>query len=304
MAAVTVNWERVRQQIIDAAVTAVNAEAENTAEIARDKAPVRKVFKGGRQTVRFKTAQEIERDRDLRAQLGLGPEILATPERIAALRAAGRNPKRGIRGPGNRGLPTGRGTLEEYRLATTVEHPGRRRRDPLGVKPGAGPISMALYRNRRDHPRNLANRPNKLIEPRRLSTGERALHDVGAQAQLTSRGRYELRTERAASQALRPVAADINARTGEVVRIHYGRTGIARLGGGLRDSIRVERASAGQFPVIKASVVAGGGEITYAKFQELGTRHNPAHPFLRPALAVAKGRLPDAVRRSLRRLGR
>lgn len=283
----------LRDQIIDSAVTAVNATAEDAADIARQKVPIRKVFKGGRQTVRFKTADEIERDRGLRAKLGLAPEILATPEAVARVRAGKINPKSSTRIGG-----------EEFGFARTVEHAGRIHTVHRDI---AGQHTNTSHQ---DRPRNFQNRANRSLQQRLMREGyggQGRLKSEAAEGRLTARGRYELKTERAVSRRL--VAADTTAvLTGDirgggslkVIETRF-RHGPPKLGGALHDSIHVERASAGDFPNIKASIVAGGEDAPYAKFQELGTRHNPAHPFLRPALAAVKDALPGNVVRALRR---
>lgn len=284
----------LHEQIIEAAVIAVNGTAEKTAERAKDYAPVRKVFAGGRQTVRFKTASEIEGDRALRAKLGLGPEKLASKEAARALIRSGANPKGGKRFA-QYTLPGGEpGGIEEYRFASTVE---------LGRHDGRAP---RLGENRANAVGKVGPRKRSLVGTSNLRTvgvisGVKGRHTgldlsqlshEGAEARLTARGRYELRSGR----ALSAIAFVKGIGT---VGTHKDDT--ATLGGSLRESIRVIRASAEQFPVISASVVAGGGRVTYAKYQELGTRHNPAHPFLRPALAVAEDELPGDLERALRR---
>jgi HK97 gp10 family phage protein len=268
---VAINWALLKEQIVEAAVVAVNATALNTADRAREKAPVRKVFSGGRQTVRFKSATEVNADRELVGRLGLGPQIIATAQAVGRVQRAGLNPKRSRRIGG-----------EEFGFARTVEGQGRTH-TVHGV-------------THQDRLRNLRNKANsfratqdvRLLDPLNYAQ----LQSEEAEQRLTSRGRYELASKRAVSARVR-----VDQDTGRPIII-------ARLGGALRDSIRVERASAAQYPVIKASVVAGGGDVDYAKDQELGTRHNPAHPFMRPALAQARDELPDQLLRSLRRLGR
>lgn len=75
-----------------------------------------------------------------------------------------------------------------------------------------------------------------------------------AQARLDRRGRYELRSGRS---------------------IHGG-----DLGGKLRDEIfSTEARIDGSVIVVRVM-----SPTAYAKFQEFGTRHNAAHPYLRPAL--------------------
>lgn len=80
---------------------------------------------------------------------------------------------------------------------------------------------------------------------------------------LTSRGHYELRSGRA--DFINP-------------------NGASTLGGRLRGEIRVDPAQ-GSGPVWVARVVS---PTPYAKYQERGTRHNRAHPYMRPALAQVR----------------
>lgn len=73
--------------------------------------------------------------------------------------------------------------------------------------------------------------------------------------------------------------------------------GTSTLGGALRKSIKATRASPGR--VMTARLSAGGGEVTYAKYVEFGTRRSRAQPFLRPALAQAKSEFPSVLKRAL-----
>jgi HK97 gp10 family phage protein len=274
-----IDWDLLIVQIIDASVVAVNATAFNVAERAKAKAPVRKVFRGGRQTVRFKTASEIGADRAMRAALGLAPEILATPAALAAVKKSGRNPGKSTRIGG-----------EEFGFARVVTHRNRANT----FMPGG-----VLRREDTEHKgmrRKFVSDDLRLMNPKD-ATGT-SLASPMAERELTARGRYELKSGRAVSEK---TELRVDLQTG---RLRLAQTEQARLGGSLRSSIRVEKANRGQFPIIKASVVAGGGKVTYAKYQELGTRHNPAHPFLRPALAGARDELPAQLRRAFGRLGR
>jgi len=272
-----IDWDLLVVQIMDASITALNATAFNTAERARTKAPVRKVFRGGRQTVRFKTAQEIEADRGTRARLGLAPEILATPEALKAVMKSGRNPKKATHIGG-----------QEFGFARVVTHRNRANTFyPGGVLRREDTEFRGMRRKFVSDDLRLLNPKNNLELASRPATLE-----------LTSRGRNELKSGRAVSTEKFTV---FNRITGKAVE---GVEGPERLGGSLRSSIRVEKATRAQYPIIKASVLAGGGKVKYAKYQELGTRHNPAHPFLRPALAYARDELPAQLRRALGRLGR
>ena len=292
-----IDWGQLKAAIVQASVRAVNAELEKGADRARKDAPVRSVFRGGRQTVRYKTADEIEKDKDLRSRLGLRPELFASPGKLAAVRASGRNPKRSTRIGGR-----------EFGLARTIQFPSRSRTvDRSGTTPGGRGIT-----------RNARNRANtfrppftpddgynpRIVEADRDSKPTEPFHlkDEGAERQLSGRGRSELRSGRAIFQRQVQVqtSAIVNER-GELVgyKTENVGTGPNYLGGALRDSIRVVSASASTYPVIEGWVVAGGGEVDYAKYQELGTRHNPAHPFLRPRLPEWRHSFPDALRRGI-----
>lgn len=86
-----------------------------------------------------------------------------------------------------------------------------------------------------------------------------------AQARLDRRGRYELRAGRA---------------------IHGG-----NLGGKLRDEI-FSTAARIDGRIIAVRVVS---PTAYAKYQEFGTRHNAAHPYLRPALHESVGAIKEMI---------
>lgn len=295
-----IDWAALKGVIVRASVVAVNAELVKGADRAQDDAPVRKVFKGGRQTVRFKTASEIEADRDVRAKLGLAPEILATPERIAAIERSGRNPKRSYLIGG-----------KEFGLARTIQFPSRSRSVD---RSGRTPAERGITRNARNQQNTFRPpfTPDEGYNPRIIAADREGkpyepfhLKDEGVERyRLTSRGRSDLKYGRGHFQRQVKVrtAAIISGR-GELLGYETAMvgTGPNYLGGALRDSIRVERASADTYPVIEGWVVAGGGEVDYAKYQELGTRHNPAHPFLRPRLPEWRQSLPDALRRSFSR---
>ena len=285
-----IDWARLKVDIINAAVTAVNATLYIGEERALKDVPVRKVFSGGRQTVRFKTAEEVERDRGLRSRLGLAPEILATPEAIERVRAAGRNPIRSLQRGG-----------KEYGFARTIEFPSN---DTRRNRFGQTRADRGLTRNSR-------NRANDFMpfgeDARHLDRTERALRDREYDRYLTSRGRFEVQSGRAVSQRYRKIEGAKQTIGGLVVAREPDfevPVGPARVGGGLRSTIRIVRATPESYPVISGSLVAGDREHDYAIHQELGNRHNPAHPFLRPRLPEWKEELPRQLRRSLGRTGR
>lgn len=91
----------------------------------------------------------------------------------------------------------------------------------------------------------------------------------GAQARLDRRGRYELKTGRA---------------------VHGD-----QLGGHLRDQIH-STAPEIDGRIIRVKVVS---PAPYSKFQEFGTAHNPAHPYLRPAAHENKDSIRGDVAREI-----
>jgi HK97 gp10 family phage protein len=101
---------------------------------------------------------------------------------------------------------------------------------------------------------------------------------VGQKTVLDRKGAYEVRTMRA----------------------QFTTWGHAAIGGRLRGSISARPALAGT-TTAEAWVIA---TAPYAKFQEFGTRHNAAHPFLRPAAMESRNDVvrlvADAVREASR----
>lgn len=143
----------------------------------------------------------------------------------------------------------GQGAGERIRLKSIEEiETDRTLRRRLGLGPEYGPLNPQRVSpaTTLTHfaPQELGQR--KIAGPGRLKL-------ASAQDRLDRRGRYDLKTMRAS---------------------HKG-----ELGGRLREEIFSTRARIyGQ--KVRVRVVS---PTPYAKYQELGTRHNPAHPYLRPA---------------------
>ena len=108
----------------------------------------------------------------------------------------------------------------------------------------------------------------RAINPRRRGLN-RLIHPEAAQA-LSRRGRYEVRSRR----------ADFNR----------------MVGGRLRGEITAIPAAL-RGNRIEARVIS---PTPYAKFQEFGTRHHPAHPFLRPALRESRSQVLSDLKSSIR----
>ena len=285
-----ISFAKLRADIIEATVIAINGTLRLGEDRALKDVPVRKVFKGGKQTVRFKTAGEIEADKALRSQLGLAPEILATPEATARVKAAGRNPKKASLIGG-----------KEFGFARTLAFPST---DPRRNKFGQTRGERGLVQVRRNRANDFLPFGEDIRPVKRSETGN-TLVDENAERYLTSRGRYELRSGRAISQRTKQIATvEIKAGKVTVTGTTDVPVGPERLGGGLRGTIRVIPATASMYPVIEGWLIAGDEDHDYAKFQELGTRHNPAHPFLRPRLPEWTGELPAQRRRAYGRTGR
>lgn len=120
------------------------------------------------------------------------------------------------------------------------------------------------------HPPTIVTKraPQKLGAQREIAEPGR-LRLQSAQAKLDRRGRFELQSMRAA---------------------HDG-----ALGGRLRSEIYAEEARL-DGKTIRLKVVS---PTPYAKYQELGTRHNPAHPYLRPAGHESRDAIRSDVGRSV-----
>ena len=121
---------------------------------------------------------------------------------------------------------------------------------------------------------------------RQIKGGKPAWVTASAQGLLTRQGQSEVKSGRAAYRAA----------PGEPLRI----------GGALRGSIKRTDASLSSIErgkimgYVRAGGESGGQIVDYAGYQEFGTRHNRAHPFLRPALYESRSAFKENVRNSLR----
>lgn len=91
------------------------------------------------------------------------------------------------------------------------------------------------------------------------------------------------------SQIVGKVAHDIEADAKTRVRVDSGN---------LKNSLRTDQDGTEQTRWYVST------NVEYAPYQELGTRHMPAHPFLLPAAEAARGPLVDALRSLEAELGR
>lgn len=217
----------VAQAILEAASAALGDGAKVVEARARNLAPIRHIFAEDRYTIRFKKVSEIERDRSIRATLGLSFEGSPENPRPRTIRA------RPADAYGRRPTPKWR----ERRMGVAQQHAADYAHEQTARKLGLGAQPTALDR----------------------------------------RGAYEVRSRRAA----------------------FLRWGHSYVGGRLRGEIfstgAVIRGRRAEAWVISPT--------PYARYMEFGTRHNAAHPFLRPAAEESRGEvvalIADAVRGAL-----
>ncbi len=154
----------------------------------------------------------------------------------------------------------GQGASERIRAKTMDEiAPDRAIRRRLGLGPEFEPLNREGVEPAtiltRFAPQELgARRVTPSVDKFTGRRVPRRMELLSSQDRLDRRGRYELRSGRAVTER-------------------------ENLGGRLRDEIHAQPAE-----MIGGKAVARVVSPTpYAKYQEFGTRHNPAHPYLRPA---------------------
>lgn len=230
---------------------------------AIQRAPVRKVFSGGRQrSPRFYTLKE--------AKMEL-PSFLRTEPRHPSgelMSAQGRTVIRGGR------MVHQTGALEQL-LATPIR--SDRNKANNWQKTG-----------QRSH--KSPDRPAPREVSHDVNTGQLHLTDRSQEYGLTARGKWELKNGRAISVGLGARSAhrhQSQQHTEQVKRALDLPAAIGELGGTLRRSIEMHDRTTARGP--KVSIVAGGDDAPYARFVEFGTRHAAAQPFLRPALKHVEG---------------
>lgn len=121
---------------------------------------------------------------------------------------------------------------------------------------------------------------------RRLATAAGLLsdYDAGDRSTLSRRGAYEIR------QALSHPKPGSRSPTGRLSPA-FATWQHVHVGGRLRGEIRAT-------PVSRSGNRAEAWVISptpYAKYQEFGTRHNAAHPFLRPATAESRAEIVSRI---------
>lgn len=177
-----------------------------------------------------------------------------------------------------------------YKTASEIET-DRMARARVGLGPERHGEAKTVLGRRRGPYRERTYRPNPYWRLRQLSIAGADVEDYPEA--FTKRGRYEVR------QAL--IGEYTTGKGGRVRRTaRSSRWGKAFVGGNLKKSIHVEPADIGAMEA-EQWVVAGGDLAPYAKYQEFGTRHNAAHPFLRPAVEETQGEIAKVIAEAISR---
>lgn len=245
--------EKWKRRIMDAVEIGVRVSMEKAYMSAVEDAPVRSVFrktgkKGGGlrrgQRKRALSFAEIASEEAVRRQLGLSP---------AARQTLGRPAPAKINNPYLRVARTRANNPNSF--APFVLRPGTTRKE---VKE-AREISERAQELGYGRGKTFDMEPEAEIRGGRELTRGGRLRSKRAGRALTARGRYELRSGRAA---------------------YTDAKGVTTLGGRLRKEIRTEGPTR-DGTLITAQVIS---PTYYAKYQEFGTRHHRASPYMRPAM--------------------
>lgn len=280
---ITINWDAIFEAVAGAAEGAVNATADRVVTKAQRYVPVRQVFYGGHNIRRFKTEGEVKLDnarRQLTAHVGLKPaDMMAAPPGVTYSRGLARS--------------TGWAT-------TTVKR--SRVHDFQPRLPGLGKGDWRRVEK--------VNGQWQMADPRAqaMLTGRGLSYLRNGEAISTQAGEAEGSVEEARKNDLGPERSSFaRGRQGELeylaaVKAHVEKLkangDINRLGGTLRGTIHAVPAVRKNKRFIEAYVEAGGPEAPYGPYQEFGTRHNAANPFLRPALKDGEAVLSSETRKA------
>jgi HK97 gp10 family phage protein len=271
--------EKVYQAVGAVVGQVLSQTVDMTENMAVHRAPVRRVFAGGRSTKRTLTMSELQAE---------------TPSLLRAMTATARKSAvREMRATGA-GVPT-------FRIGTEViTHPNRANTwRASSIDRRVQSVPGTTFR--------LAHAYGDLIAVPK-GVGNFELINPAAVFGLNKEGRRSLRKAKIAvrDNALRDIGR--GALSIEPVFNTEHRMGIprkefagvdVRLGGNLRASIHQVGPNFDGARV-RFRIVAGGQRAPYAKFMEFGTRYVAAKPFLRPALKHAETRLPQRMRSALK----
>lgn len=264
---VTVEIDRWKNNVMTAVFTGINQALDKAHQSAVEDAPVRAVFrktgkKGGglRRGQRSRTLKFAEANSEEAMRRTFSAEYFQRTGRTGGdfraggQRTGGRSASVKANNPYLRSAASRRGNPNSFA--------------PYMLERGTSKKDVAEAREIFERAKELGyGRGQKLdMEPsppvyggRELTRGGKIRHRP-ARNNLSARGRYEERSGRAA----------FTDKT----------TGVTTLGGRLRKEIEIVRPTL-QGNIIRGSVVS---PTPYARFQEFGTRHNRATPYMRPAI--------------------
>jgi HK97 gp10 family phage protein len=248
--------------------SALNEVIHDAYDLARKEVPVRKIFRYGRNKLgdRIRGRQDV---RTLSIEEALGEQKARSRMSSSTL---GMQVAKSLSGAFASAFPTDRAGRRVRGSAPTVKTTqltGDYRSHDRANKWDQGRREVATIEGV-----NRIVSPTDIYDDRGRYVGQRLTPRPDIEADLSTRGRYEL--ERAT-----PTGTDK----------------LATVGGALRKSIQAHEVSGDRRMV--GHVTAGGEGVDYAWYVEFGTRRSRAQPFMRPAKALAREKLVDTVRRHL-----
>jgi HK97 gp10 family phage protein len=230
----SLDWNSLVSRVIQETAVGLTTGAGLVAARAKELAPIRKVFAGGKSHWHFMSMTEYESAKSVREALGLKTMNIAPRHAMVTYQTSNARERKWMRRDYARVIDRGDSANMNVPLSRIVSNPDKSRGD-----------KGRLMRRSAE-----------------VSTFDAAGNQTGG---LTRQGRHELNSLRS---------------------LHGG-----MLGGRLRDEIHPTPASPGHR--MAATVES---PTAYAKYQEFGTRHNPSHPFLRPAADESREEVVSTVR--------
>jgi hypothetical protein len=282
----TIDWDAILDHILTAASIALRADLLTLRSHAQYHAPVRKLFStrgAPRRPNSWTLRRGGRRAYEGRGPSNFGPRLYASflaqrpRQRQFKIKSAAsfleiHGGNRGFYGHPNSLIPVFRVRDEDTHKVKLTQAGDFRR---------INPSSYSITRSLDPYPHFMereqaTGRVRNYNEP-----GESPMRLINpATQQLTARGRWEIKNGRAKQEALRDSSLDEPEGTPGAFQQYLEGTGIFRIGGRLRETIYVK------FPRMEGDVLVGYvvSPVPYALFQEFGTRHNRAQPYMRPAL--------------------
>lgn len=270
-----IDVDRIYSTLIGQVTAGVQKTLVDAFDQARIDVPVRKVFKYGRKNVgsRIYAEQRIQGRQETRVlslEEALGESLIRRKLGLSSAFPTIKTGKGQRRIPGTQPMVKTAG-FDTYRAKNRANKAARGDEDDRRSIIAVFDQESRRYENRIG---SFETTYTKDAYGRDVPQETRAVINEAAEADLSVEGRHQLR----------------------IANIGSNKQGT--LGGALRKSIRIVPAGVVGRRV-KGKVVAGGGEVDYAKYVEFGTRRSRAQPFLRPALAKAREELGPNLKDAL-----